>query len=161
MPRRRLSGPGGGGDLQAALNQAELRRHDQTPGRRALERPFTLPSKNPCTTYTTLTRQGALPQIIDVIPACYQYGPSFAAEQARKAACFAAIKAAYETNAPKIYTDEAAARQGQGNSPSARHSMRTTGRVTGIEIHSTSAILDPPVYALVTIGLSEATGTHS
>ena len=148
-----------GGDLQAALNLASCGDTIKLQDGASWRGPFTLPSKNPCTTYTTLTRQGAQPEIFNVIPACYQQGPSFAAEQARKAACFAALKAAYETNAPKLYTDEAAARQGIGV-PLGTAFDADYWRVTGIEIHSTSAIQDPPVYALVTVGLSDPSGSN-
>lgn len=102
-------------DLQTALFQAKCGETIKlTDGGDYADGPIIIPSKNPCTTYTTITRTGTLPAIYDVLGGCYVKGPTQAAEIAQAAACKAAMKTAYETNAPKITTTTAQGLANQG-----------------------------------------------
>jgi hypothetical protein len=138
-------------NLQAAIDAAKCGDTIAIQDGASIRGQFLLPSKNPCTTYTTLTRMGALPSVYDVIPGCYQQGPTFAAEATKKATCKAELKARYESNAPKIYVDNAMALQGTAVALTFAYDA-DYWKITGLEISSTSTLLDPPVYALIAIG---------
>lgn len=142
-----------GGDFQGALYQAACGDTIKLTDGSSYQGNFTVPSKNPCTTYTTITRTGTLPSIYDVLPNCYVQGPTFAAEMVVRDACLAAMKIAYETNAPKLYTDNTQALAGAANVIGFEKNA-DYWKIVGVEIHSTNtnAIGIQPAYVLVEIG---------
>jgi hypothetical protein len=142
-----------GENLQAAINASACGDTIKLEDGAVWQGYITLPERSGCAEYTTITRQGTVPDAYDVIAGCYQKGPTFVAEQAKRASCRAAIIAQYETNAPVLL------------GPTTVEACVTGGvhvfipwnsdywKFVGIEIEEQSTSVGCPVYVSVSIGL--------
>lgn len=152
-----------GGDFQAALYQVKcgetIKLTDGDDFSSGLI--YLVPSKNPCTTPTTITRTGTLPAIYDVLTNCYVKGPNFAAEMVVRDACKAAMITAYETGAPTLTTTTAMSISGQGGllafEPDADYWSIVGVHLRSTNTHATDGEL--PTFTLITLGTEPALNT--
>jgi hypothetical protein len=142
-----------GGDLQAALNAAVGGDTIKLAAGASFLGPYTLPA-HAGNSYVTITSDGAIPDIVDVIDGCLQIGPTLLAEQQKKIDWKATRKAHFAAcNMPKIYSENSM--MAMGTAKNADY-----WKFVGIEFHTTHQPQNVPNYVIVGFGLDGPFGLN-